>query len=189
MLSEYLDIIKNFKNMQKKLLSFLLITAITYSCSKGLSQKDNENKPTASNDKVVNEVKANSKKSAKNKKNKQNKQNKQNEIARKVMYFETDSFALNQESEELLKNQIALIKSESKIVISTEGHCDERGSGPYNKKLGKKRAEEVKKFLVKSGIKSSKISTISFGKNKPVDLGHDESAWSKNRRVEIVLFN
>ena len=175
--------------MQKKLLSFLLITAITYSCSKGLSQKDNENKPTASNDKVVNEAKANSKKSAKNKKNKQNKQNKQNEIARKVMYFETDSFALNQESEELLKNQIALIKSESKIVISAEGHCDERGSSLYNKKLGKKRAEEVKKFLVKSGIKSSKISTISFGKNKPVDLGHDESAWSKNRRVEIVLFN
>jgi peptidoglycan-associated lipoprotein len=172
--------------MQKKLLSFLLITAITYSCSKGLSQKDNENKPTASNDKVVNEAKINSKKTGKNK---QNKQNKQNEIARKVMYFETDSFALNQESEELLKNQIALIKSESKIVISAEGHCDERGSSLYNKKLGKKRAEEVKKFLVKSGIKSSKISTISFGKNKPVDLGHDESAWSKNRRVEIILFN
>ena len=184
MLSEYLDIIKNFKNMQKKLLSFLLITAITYSCSKGLSQKDNENKPTASNDKVVNEVKANSKKSAKNKKNKQK------EIARKVIYFETDSFALNQESEDLLKNQIfPLIKSESKIVILAEGHCDERGSSLYNKKLGKKRAEEVKKFLVKSGIKSSKISTISFGKNKPVDLGHDESAWSKNRRVEIILFN
>ena len=172
--------------MQKKLLSFLLITAITYSCSKGLSQNDNENKPTASNDKVLNEAKINSKKTGKNK---QNKQNKQNEIARKVMYFETDSFALNQESEELLKNQIALIKSESKIVISAEGHCDERGSSLYNKKLGKKRAEEVKKFLVKSGIKSSKISTISFGKNKPVDLGHDESAWSKNRRVEIVLFN
>ena len=169
--------------MQKKLLSFLLITAITYSCSKGLSQKDNENKPTASNDKVLNEAKINSKKTGKNK------QNKQNEIARKVMYFETDSFALNQESEELLKNQIALIKSESKIVISAEGHCDERGSSLYNKKLGKKRAEEVKKFLVKSGIKSSKISTISFGKNKPVDLGHDESAWSKNRRVEIILFN
>jgi peptidoglycan-associated lipoprotein len=172
--------------MQKKLLSFLLITAITYSCSKGLSQKDNENKLTASNDKVLDEAKAGSKKSAKNK---QNKQNKQNEIARKVIYFETDSFALNQESEELLKNQISLIKSESKIVISTEGHCDERGSGLYNKKLGKKRAEEVKKFLVKSGIKSAKISTISYGKNKPVDLGHDESAWSKNRRVEIVLFN
>ena len=175
--------------MQKKLLSFLLITAITYSCSKGLSQKDNENKLTASNDKVLDEAKAGSKKSAKNKKNKQNKQNKQNEIARKVIYFETDSFALNQESEELLKNQISLIKSESNIVISTEGHCDERGSGLYNKKLGKKRAEEVKKFLVKSGIKSAKISTISYGKNKPVDLGHDESAWSKNRRVEIVLFN
>jgi protein subunit release factor B len=91
--------------MQKKLLSFLLITAITYSCSKGLSQKDNENKLTASNDKVLDEAKAGSKKSAKNKKNKQNKQN---EIARKVMYFETDSFALNQESEDLLKNQIAL---------------------------------------------------------------------------------
>ena len=167
--------------MQKKLLSFLLITAITYSCSKGLSQKDNENKPTASNDKVVNETKINSKKTGKNQKK---------EIARKVIYFETDSFALNQESEDLLKNQILpLIKSESKIVISAEGHCDERGSSLYNKKLGKKRAEEIKKSLVKSGFKSSKISTVSYGKNKPVDLGHDESAWSKNRRVEIILFN
>ena len=83
--------------MQKKLLSFLLITTITYSCSKGLSQKDNENQLTASNEKVVNEAKVDSKKSGKNE---------QKEIARKVMYFETDSFALNQESNDLLKNQI-----------------------------------------------------------------------------------
>jgi len=167
--------------MQKKLLSFLLITAITYSCSKGLSQKDNENQPTASNEKVVNEAKVDSKKTGKNE---------QKEIARKVMYFETNSFALNQESNDLLKNQIfPLIKAESRVLILVEGHCDERGSSLYNKRLGKKRAEEVKKFLVKSGIKSSKISTISYGRSKPVDLGHDESAWSKNRRVEIVLFN
>jgi peptidoglycan-associated lipoprotein len=167
--------------MQKKLLSFLLITAITYSCSKGLSPKDNENKATTPTDKVVNETKVESKKAGKNK---------QNEIARKVMYFETNSFVLNEESNNLLKTQIfPLIQAESRVLILVEGHCDERGSSLYNKRLGKKRAEEVKKFLVKSGIKASKISAISYGENKPVDLGHDENAWSKNRRVEIVLFN
>ena len=134
--------------MQKKLLSFLLITTITYSCSNGLSQKDNENKATTPTDKVVNETKVESKKTGKNK---------QNEIARKVMYFETNSFALNEENNNLLKTQIfPLIQSESRVLILVEGYCDERGSSLYNKRLGKKRAEAVKKFLVQSGIKSSK---------------------------------
>lgn len=160
--------------MQNKLLSFLLITAITYSCSKGLSQKDNEIK--ASNE-IKTEI---------NKKNKSGK----SEIARKIIYFDTNNYTLNEEKNNLLKSEILpLIKSGSKIVIIVEGHCDERGSSLYNKKLGKKRAQEVKRFLVKLGVKSSKISVISYGENKPIDAGHDENAWSKNRRSEIVLFN
>lgn len=160
--------------MQKKLLSFLLITAITYSCSKNLSPKDDK---TIASSEIKTEL---------NKKNKSGK----SEIARKIIYFDTNSFALNEEKNTLLKSEILpLIKSDAKIVIIVEGHCDERGSNLYNKKLGKKRAQEVKRFLVKSGVKSTKISVVSYGENNPVDPAHDENAWSKNRRAEIVLFN
>ena len=158
--------------MQKKLLSFLFITAITYSCSKGLSQK---NDITKSSDKI--QVNSTNK-------------NQINEIARKTIYFDTNNYTLNEEKNDLLKKEILpLIKSNDKITIIVEGHCDERGSNLYNKKLGKKRAGSIKKFLIKSGFKSSKISVVSYGENKPADLGHDENAWSKNRRAEIVLFN
>ena len=158
--------------MQKKLLSFLFITAITYSCSKGLSQKDDIAK---SSDKI--QVNSDNK-------------NQINEIARKAIYFDTNNYTLNEEKNDLLKKEILpLMKSNDKVTIIVEGHCDERGSNLYNKKLCKKRAESIKKFLVKSGFKSSKISVITYGENKPVELGHDENAWSKNRRAEIVLFN
>ncbi len=155
--------------MQKKLLSLLIITAITYSCSKGLSPKDDIAKSG-------NQI--------------QTEKNDKNQNVRKTIYFDTNSFTLNETNNDSLKNQLLpLINSNSKITIIVEGHCDERGSSLYNKKLGKKRAEMVKKFLVKAGVKSSKISAVSYGENKPLDLGHDENAWSKNRRVEIVLFN
>ena len=118
------------------------------------------------------------------------KKNKINEIARKTIYFDTNIHNLSEEKIDLLKKEILpLIKSNAKLTIIVEGHCDERGSNLYNKKLGKKRAEAIKKFLVKSGFKSSKISVVSYGENKPAEQGHDENAWSKNRRAEIVLFN
>ena len=155
--------------MQKKLLSLLIITAITYSCSKGLSPKDDIAKSG-------NQI--------------QTEKNDKNQNVRKTIYFDTNSFTLNDTNNDSLKNQLLpLLNSNSKITIIVEGHCDERGSSLYNKKLGKKRAEMVKKFLVNSGVKSSNISAISYGEKKPIDLGHDENAWSKNRRVEIVLFN
>jgi peptidoglycan-associated lipoprotein len=158
--------------MHKKLLSLLIITAITYSCSKGLSQKDNTIK---ANYKVQENV---------------NNKNQNNEIVRKTIYFDTNSSTLNEEKNNFLTKEILpLIKSNAKITIIVEGHCDERGSNLYNKKLGKKRADAIKKILVKSGFKASKISVVSYGENKPVDQGHDENAWAKNRRVEIVLFN
>jgi peptidoglycan-associated lipoprotein len=122
----------------------------------------------------------------------QTKKNKsgKNEIARKIIYFDTNNYSLSEEKNNLLKSEILpLIKSDAKIVIIVEGHCDERGSNLYNKKLGKKRAQEIKKFLVKSGMKSTKISVVSYGENKPADPAHDENAWSKNRRSEIVIFN
>ena len=126
--------------MQKKLLSLLIITAITYSCSKGLSPKDDIAKSG-------NQI--------------QTEKNDKNQNVRKTIYFDTNSFTLNDADNDSLKNQLLpLLNSNSKITIIVEGHCDERGSSLYNKKLGKKRAEMVKKFLVKAGVKSSKISVL-----------------------------
>ncbi|HEX9107436.1 MAG TPA: OmpA family protein, partial [Longimicrobiales bacterium] len=67
------------------------------------------------------------------------------------------------------------------------GHCDERGTVEYNLALGERRAEVAKNYLVSLGIKESRIKTISYGKSKPADPGHDESAWAKNRRDEFVV--
>jgi len=71
--------------------------------------------------------------------------------------------------------------------IKIEGHCDERGSDEYNLALGDRRAKAVAAYLITLGVKQDKISTISFGKEKPAVQGSDEAAWSKNRRAEFVI--
>ncbi len=73
----------------------------------------------------------------------------------------------------------------SKIVI--EGHCDERGTAEYNMALGERRALETKKYLVNLGIDEARMETISYGKERPADPGHDESAWAQNRRAQFLL--
>lgn len=76
--------------------------------------------------------------------------------------------------------------TEYKLVI--EGHCDERGTVEYNLALGEKRAAEAAKYLVDLGIAKDRIKTISYGKEMPLDKGHDEAAWAKNRRARFVIF-
>ena len=75
-------------------------------------------------------------------------------------------------------------KPERNVVV--EGSTDERGSSEYNLALGNRRAESVKKMLVVSGAKPAQISTVSFGEEKPRQTGHNEAAWSQNRRADIV---
>ncbi len=75
--------------------------------------------------------------------------------------------------------------SEAPVVI--EGHCDERGTVEYNLALGDKRAKAVKDYLVWLGIDSSRLATVSYGKERPADLGHHEAAWAQNRRAEFVI--
>jgi peptidoglycan-associated lipoprotein len=109
---------------------------------------------------------------------------------KKIIYFNTNSFEISEEDANLIKEDIQnILKSNKKIKISSHGHCDERGTKAYNFKLGKNRALAVKKLLIKSGVKASRIAIVSFGENKPVDNGHDESAWAKNRRVEMIIIN
>jgi peptidoglycan-associated lipoprotein len=104
-----------------------------------------------------------------------------------LVFFETDSYKLSDEGKKTIEKIIISLKENTKTKVKIEGYCDERGSDSYNKKLGKNRASAVKKFLVKNGIKSSRIKTISFGKENPINHNHDEKAWSENRRA-IAIF-
>jgi peptidoglycan-associated lipoprotein len=79
------------------------------------------------------------------------------------------------------------LKASKNAVVQIEGHCDERGTVEYNLALGERRAQSVKNFLSQLGVESSRLSTISYGEEKPVVQGHTEDAWLKNRRAEFVI--
>ncbi len=103
--------------------------------------------------------------------------------------FALDSSQLTSEAQSTLERQAAWLKQYSHINLTIEGHCDERGTREYNIALGERRASAAKKFLVGLGIPSSRISTISYGKERPAVVGSDESAWSQNRRAVSVATN
>jgi peptidoglycan-associated lipoprotein len=102
------------------------------------------------------------------------------------IYFAFDDFSLTEEAKETLIENAAwsLNNPQKKVVIG--GNCDERGSNEYNLALGQRRANSAQKYLVNLGVPASQLSTISYGEEKPVDSGHNEEAWTKNRRDEFV---
>jgi peptidoglycan-associated lipoprotein len=79
------------------------------------------------------------------------------------------------------------MKANSNKTLVIEGHCDERGTAEYNRSLGERRAQAAREELANLGVPASRITTVSFGKDKPADSGHDEAAWAKNRRCEFVI--
>ena len=102
--------------------------------------------------------------------------------------FDYDSARIRPSEDSKLAPVAAYMKSNpGKLVI--EGHCDERGTAEYNRALGERRALAARDELVKLGVDASRMSTISYGKERPADMGHDEAAWSKNRRCEFVVVN
>jgi peptidoglycan-associated lipoprotein len=103
-----------------------------------------------------------------------------------VVYFDFDKFDLSPAGQSVVDANIAALRNGNQH-IRLEGHADERGTREYNLALGERRANAVARYMQANGIAASRIETISYGKEKPADLGHDEAAWSKNRRVEIVL--
>jgi len=107
----------------------------------------------------------------------------------KDIHFDFDKYDIRRGDEEILRENAALIKKYPKVKIQIEGHCDERGTVEYNLALGERRANNTKKYLVSLGIASNRISTISYGKEKPLDPGRNEEAWAKNRRAHIVLLS
>ena len=106
-------------------------------------------------------------------------------LANAVVYFEYDQFSLSAKSIQALKGVSELMKRNTKITISIEGHADERGTREYNLALGQRRAESVSNYLIANGIKRNRLVTKSYGEERPLSLCSNDTAWSKNRRVEI----
>lgn len=105
------------------------------------------------------------------------------------VFFDTDSSSLSNESQETLNRQAQWLKQYDNVNVTVEGHADERGTREYNIALGERRASVVKRYLINQGLAASRISTISYGKERPAVLGSDESAWSQNRRAVSVVTN
>jgi len=101
--------------------------------------------------------------------------------------FDFDSAVLNNKAMEILTKKAAYLEKYSGVSAAIEGHCDERGTNEYNLALGEKRAESAKIFLINLGITASRLKTISYGEEKPLDTGFDQEAWTKNRRAHFAI--
>lgn len=107
-------------------------------------------------------------------------------LATRVIYFEYDSAKVSDESLGLLEAHGNFIAANGDVNVRLEGHADERGSREYNIALGDRRAQSVRRILLFQGASTGQLDTISYGEEQPAELGHDEAAWSMNRRVELV---
>jgi peptidoglycan-associated lipoprotein len=101
------------------------------------------------------------------------------------IFFEFDSSVLSAEAQAILKAKAEWMRRNPQLSIIIEGHCDNRGTTEYNLALGERRAEGVKRFMQDIGIPDSRIRTISYGEERPLDPGNDEAAWAKNRRAHF----
>jgi peptidoglycan-associated lipoprotein len=98
------------------------------------------------------------------------------------VYFDFDRYNIRPGDAETLKKDYGRIASNTNGKVRIEGNCDERGTVEYNLALGQKRADAAKAFLVSLGVDANRLDTVSYGKEKPADPGHNEQAWAKNRR-------
>ena len=110
-------------------------------------------------------------------------------LAAYTVHFAFDSAVIRDSEKDNLTQVAAALQSDASANVMIEGNCDERGTEEYNRSLGERRAEAAREALVGMGIDAGRIHTISYGKDKPEDSGHDEAAWSKNRRDDFVLLH
>jgi peptidoglycan-associated lipoprotein len=102
------------------------------------------------------------------------------------VFFEFDSSALNTEAQNTLNKQASFMSENPDLSFNIEGHADETGTREYNLALGERRANAAKEFLVRLGVNESRLTVISYGKERPAVLGSDAFAWSQNRRAVTV---
>ena len=107
----------------------------------------------------------------------------------KDIHFDFDKYDIRPGDAEILKGNAALLTRYPKMKIQIEGHCDERGTVEYNLALGERRANSTKKYLITLGIAGDRVSAISYGKERPLDPGHNEEAWAKNRRGHTIILS
>ncbi|AJC65669.1 MULTISPECIES: peptidoglycan-associated lipoprotein Pal [Dickeya] len=103
-----------------------------------------------------------------------------------IVYFDLDKYDIRPDFAQMLDAHAAFLRSNPSYKVTIEGHADERGTPEYNIALGERRANAVQMYLQGKGVSADQISVVSYGKEKPAVLGHDEAAWSKNRRAVLV---
>jgi peptidoglycan-associated lipoprotein len=110
-------------------------------------------------------------------------------LAAYTVHFDYDSSAVKKSEHANLQSVASVLSSDASTKLLIEGNCDERGTEEYNRALGERRALALREALAKLGIDPLRVRTISYGKDKPADPGHDESAWAKNRRGDFILLH
>jgi peptidoglycan-associated lipoprotein len=108
---------------------------------------------------------------------------------RDVIYFDTDMFNIDAEDQAALNQQANYLRQYPNVRATVEGHCDERGTREYNLALGERRANAAKNYLVSLGVPAERLTTVSYGKERPVALGSNEEAWARNRRAVTIVLN
>lgn len=103
------------------------------------------------------------------------------------IYFDFDKSNIREDQQERIKKNAGVLQKNSKTRVRIEGNCDERGTNEYNMALGERRAMSAKKYLMNMGIAEHRLKTISYGEERPLNYGHDELAWSQNRRDDFVI--
>lgn len=109
-----------------------------------------------------------------------------NILSKRSVYFDLDSFTVKDEYKSVIEAHAQYLKQNGSAKVFLQGNCDERGSREYNIALGQKRAESLRKMMSVLGVPESQMETVSFGEEKPKAEGHDESAWTQNRRADVV---
>jgi len=104
----------------------------------------------------------------------------------KDIFFDFDKYNIRPGDAEVLKNNLDWFKANPGKKVRIEGHCDERGTVEYNLVLGQKRADSTKNYLINLGVDGKLLETVSYGKERPFDPGHNEEAWAKNRRAHFL---
>src|SRR6056297_1200894 len=109
------------------------------------------------------------------------------EFVNENVYFGFDDASLTKKARQILREKVQWLRNHPDRDVLIEGHCDERGTKEYNMALGQRRAQSIKNYLVNAGIDPSRLETISYGEERPLDPWHNEMAWAKNRRGHFRL--
>ncbi|HSQ97933.1 MAG TPA: peptidoglycan-associated lipoprotein Pal [Rickettsiales bacterium] len=155
--------------MFKKLLMLCFVLTLVSACSSKPGMKDGEDYDVIDSEQQANRM------------NKKTNENIEEVSVPDRVYFAFDKYNISNDSAEVLNLQAEWLKSDSKLKVIIEGHCDERGTREYNLALGERRATAVKNYLVSKGISANRIKTISYGKERPIFVGSGEAVWAKNR--------